>query len=61
MATESDSATLSGSGTSTSVSVGLLQKAANKNATEPAMHLSKLSYYDNDFVTAESGALETRR
>ena len=34
---------------------------ANKNSTEPAIHLSKLSYYDNGFVTSESGALETRR
>ena len=43
------------------IRTGLLQKEANKNATEPAIHLSKLSYYDNDYVTAESGALETRR
>ena len=30
------------------------------NSTERAIHLSKWSYYDNDFVSAESGALETR-
>ena len=30
-------------------------------STEPAIHLSKQNYYDNDFVSAESGALETRR
>ena len=39
----------------------MAEKMAYKNSTEPAIHLSKLSYYENDFVTAESVALETRR
>ena len=36
-------------------------RAFLKNLCEPALHLGKKSYYDNDFVIAESGALETRR
>ena len=37
------------------------RKMANKNSTEPAIHLRKYSYYDNDFVKAERKAVPWKR